>query len=104
MRTRIFCEALVSLIAVLSIAGAAPTAEGRDGSCTGLLATKAQQAPSGQWYAVELTMHREAVKLVSYSSGFLAPNSDGSFTGHANQLFSDRTAGEQVFNKDAADQ
>ena len=104
MRSYILCETLVSLMIGLSVGAAAPAAEGRDGSCTGLLATKAQQAPKGQWYSVELTMHREGVKLVSYSTGFLAPNPDGSFTGRANQLFSDRTVGEQVFNAGAADQ
>jgi hypothetical protein len=62
-----------------------------DGTCTTFLAAKAAEAKAkNQFWQIELTMHRENVFLVSYSFGSLAPNPDGSFTGHSNQLFSDR--------------
>jgi hypothetical protein len=77
-----------------------------DGSCTTLLASKAQEAKAnGRWYTTQLTMHRENTKFVSYSEGFLAPNADGSFSGRSNQLFSDRVAtSAQPFNIGQADQ
>jgi hypothetical protein len=81
-----------------------PIAAKADATCTGVLADKLAKArASGQAYAVQLTMHRENVKLVSYSEGFLSPNADGSFGGGANQLFSDRLAAQQPFNVNAAD-
>jgi hypothetical protein len=76
-----------------------------DGTCTQFLAGKAAQAKAkSQWWNIEISMHRENATFVTYSAGWLSPNSDGSFTGHSNQLFSDRNAGQQPFNINAADQ
>lgn len=95
------CE--VTLVRLLMIGLlSAPSIAAADSSCGSLIAEKAKQA-NGQWYKVEITMHRENVKFVSYSVGALAPNSDGSFAGHSNQIFSDRMSGQQPFNINAAD-
>src|SRR6266850_4112568 len=102
MRNRKLTFALLAVIAAMLIVAVTPRSARADASCTTFLATKAAQA-KGQWYHIELTMHREDVKLVSYSYGFLAVNADGSFTGRSNQLFSDRLAAQQPFNIMAAD-
>ena len=77
-----------------------------DGTCTQFLAAaKAAQAKAkSQWWNIEISMHRDNATFVTYSAGWLSPNSDGSFTGHSNQLFSDRNAGQQPFNINALDQ
>ncbi len=95
---------LLTLLAVSLSLGATPQAARADSSCTALLTNKKLQASPNQTYAIEMTMHREDVSFVSYSSGYLTPNSDGSFGGRSNQLFSDRTAGQQPFNINSADQ
>ncbi len=84
---------------------AAPSAKA-DGTCTAFLAAKLKEAQAkNQFYNVQLTIHREDIKSLTYSTGSLAPNAqDGSFVGHANQLFSDRRAISQPFNINAADQ
>jgi hypothetical protein len=103
MRTRILAGWLVVAGSVVGVGTAAPSAR-FDPSCTALLAARNKQAGRGQAYNIELTMHRESAKLVTYSSGFLSPNADGSFAGASNQLFSDRFAGGQPFSMNAADQ
>ncbi len=76
-----------------------------DSSCTALLANKVQQANNSHYYVIEMTMHREDINFVTYSKGYLAPNLDGSFSGHSNQLFSDRrTQSGQPFDENQADQ
>src|SRR6266702_3237707 len=98
----------ISLLAVgiflFTMAGASSARA--DGTCTAFLAAKLREAQTkNQVYKIELFMHREDTKLVTYSAGFLGPNTqDGSFAGRANQLFSDRQAGPQPFNINAADQ
>src|SRR5215468_2091030 len=95
------CVSIVSTIILLMII---PQVALADGTCTALVASKWNQAyPNGEWYNVELTMHREDVTFVSYSGGWLQPQPDGSFSGGLNQLFSDRWAGNQPFNINAAD-
>lgn len=101
-------ESAVSLVAVsilLFAVAAAPSARA-DGTCTAFLASKLKEAQAkNQFYKIDLLMHREDSKLVSYSAGFLGPNAKAeSFIGRANQLFSDRQAGTQPFNINAADQ
>src|SRR5712692_6849395 len=101
-------KSAVSLLAVgiiLFTMAAAPSARA-DGTCTAFLAAKFKEAQAkNQFYRIELFIHREDTKLVTYSAGFLEPNAqDGSFTGRTNQLFSDRQAGSQPFNINAADQ
>src|SRR5690242_16783320 len=94
---------LVVSILLFAVAVAPPARA--DGTCTAFLASKLKEAQAkNQFYEIELFMHREDAKLVTYSAGSLAPNQDGSFSGHANQLFSDRQAGTQPFNINAADQ
>ncbi len=89
---------------VLFALAAAPSARA-DGTCTAFLAAKFKEAQAkNQFYNIQLSIHREDVKLVTYSAGSVAPNPDGSFTGHANQLFSDRLTISQPFNINAADQ
>src|SRR5438309_1583036 len=61
-----------------------------DSSCTAFLAAKVDAArATGQWYHIELTMHREDISFVTYSAGFLSPgnsgNYGGGFYGRANQ-------------------
>jgi hypothetical protein len=92
----------VSLFGIFVLGISTPHVARADPSCSALLARKATQA-NGQWYNIELTMHRENLKLVSYSAGFLAAMADGSFSGHSNQLFSDRLTGQQPFNLNAVD-
>jgi hypothetical protein len=76
-----------------------------DGTCMQFLAGKAAQAKAkNPWWSIEISMHRENTTFVSYSAGRLVPNPDGSFRGNSNQLFSDRNAGQQPFNINAADQ
>jgi hypothetical protein len=101
-------KSAVSLFAVgifLFTMAAAPCAWA-DGTCTAFLAAEFREAQAkNQVYKIELFMHREDSKLVTYSAGFLGPNAnDGGFTGRANQLFSDRQVGNQPFNINAADQ
>ena len=48
-------------------------------------------------------MHREGIKLVSYSAGYLTPKQNGSFSGASNQLFSDRTNNGQLFDVNQVD-
>src|SRR5258707_734461 len=94
-------KSAVSLLAVgiflFTMAGV-PSARA-DGTCSAFLAAKLREAQSkNQVYKIELFIHREETKLVTYSAGFLQPNAkDGSFTGRANQLFSDRQPGTQPF-------
>jgi hypothetical protein len=84
---------------------AAASSARADGTCTALLATKFKEAQAkNQFYNIQLSIHREDIKLVTYSAGDLAPNQDGGFIGRANQLFSDRRAISQPFNINAADQ
>jgi hypothetical protein len=101
-------KSAISLLAIATFLFAvlATLSARADPTCTAFLAAKLTEAQTkGQWYNIELSMHREDTKFVSYSAGSLAPNAqDGSFTGHANQLFSDRLAGSQPFNISAADQ
>src|SRR5260370_4224640 len=92
-------------IGILLFAGAVAPSARADGTCTAFLATKLKEAQAkNQIYNIEVFIHREDAKLVTYSAGSLAPNQDGSFSGHANQLFSDRLAGSQPFNISAGDQ
>jgi len=93
-------------VGILLFASAASRSATSDGTCTALLASKLREAQAkNQFYNIELSIHREDTKFVSYSAGFLAPNApDGGFTGRANQLFSDRQAISQPFNTKAADQ
>jgi len=102
-------KSAASLLAVgilLFAVAAAPSARAEDGTCTAFLAAKLREAQiKNQVYKIELFIHREDVKLVTYSAGFLGPIAkDGGFSGRANQLFSDRQAGSQPFNINAADQ
>jgi hypothetical protein len=84
---------------------AAGQAAWADSSCAGFLAGKTSAVtPPWGGYNIELTLHREDVKWVSYSKGTLSPNGDGSFSGSANQLFSDRFASSQPFDNSQADQ
>ncbi len=88
----------------LFVLAAAPSAKA-DGTCTAFLAAKFKEAQAkNQFYNIQLSIHREDIKFVTYSAGALAPNQDGGFTGRANQLFSDRQAISQPFNINAADQ
>ena len=99
MQIRRLASVVISTVLLVAIA---PGLVWADASCTTLLASKSAQA-KGQWYDIELTIHRENVKFVTYSSGFLEPQADGSFLGGSNQLFSDRSTGQQPFNINAAD-
>ncbi len=101
-------KSAVSLLAVcivLFAVGVAPSARA-DGTCIAFLAAKLKEAQTkNQFYNIDLTIHREDTKFVTYSAGSLAPNAQGGgFTGRANQLFSDRRAISQPFNINAADQ
>jgi hypothetical protein len=104
MRNKHLVSFLLAIAATLLVLAGSPLAQADD-SCAGYLASKVKQAQkAGQWFTVELTMHREDAKLVTYSIGSLSPNSDGSFSGRANQLFSDRKPAPQPFSSNAADQ
>lgn len=78
-----------------------------DDSCTAFLADKYNQAQAqGQWWHIQMTMHREDVPLVTFSDGFLSPNTnDTGLSGRSNQLFSDRFAqgGTQPFDINSSD-
>src|SRR6266481_346008 len=93
-------------VSILLFAVATGPSARADGTCTAFLAAKVKDVQNTkQSYKIELFIHREDTKLVTYSAGFLGPNAqDGSFTGRANQLFSDRQAGTQPFNINTADQ
>ncbi len=104
MRKNNLVSLLFAIAATVLVSAGSPSAQA-DNSCANYLAGKAKQAQAtGQWFTVELTMHREDAKLVTYSIGFLSPNSDGSFSGRANQLFSDRKPAPQPFSSNASDQ
>ena len=93
-----FAAAAVSLLS-----GAARA----DASCTALVQEIVSQLQqNGGFYQVEMTMHRTDVSLVTYSSGTVDLTGYASWplNGSANQLFSDRLAGNQPFNFNAADQ
>jgi hypothetical protein len=96
----------VIALGALGLALAAASSARADSTCTTFLAAKLREAQAkNQWYNIELSMHREDIKFVSYSAGFLSPNhGDRGFTGRANQLFSNRQAISQPFNINAADQ
>lgn len=76
-------------------------------SCTAFLADKYDQAQAqGQWWHIQMTIHREDVPLVTYSDGFLSPNTDDTgLSGRSNQLFSDRfpQGGTQPFDLNSSD-
>src|SRR6266581_2613540 len=93
-------------VSILLFAVATGPSARADGTCTAFLGAKVKDVQNTkQSYKIELFIHREDTKLVTYSAGFLGPNTqDGSFAGRANQLFSDRQAGPQPFNINAADQ
>ncbi len=73
-----------------------------DSSCVNPLAKKWASLAADESYGIEITMHRET-KYVSFSDGWLTAAPNGGFTGKSNQLFSDRLAGSQPFNINAAD-
>lgn len=94
----------LSILGATILLMAVPQIALADNTCNALIASNWNQAnTNSQWYNVELTIHREDVKLVEYSSGWLAPNADGSFSGGSNQLFTDRLAGNQPFDINQAD-
>jgi hypothetical protein len=73
---------------LLVCVGSTPSAWA-DGTCTAFLGAKFKEAQAkNQFYNIQLSIHREDIKFVTYSAGALAPNQDGGFTGRANQLFS----------------
>jgi len=81
-----------------------PTPRRSDESCLALIKEKTRDA-NGVAHPIELTMHREQEKLVTYSTGSLSAVAGGGLSGTANQLFSDRSGpGSQPFNLAAADQ
>ena len=65
-------------IAILLFAGAAAPSARADGTCTAFLVAKLKEAQAkNQIYKIELFIHREDAKLVTYSDGSLAPNQTG---------------------------
>lgn len=92
-------------LAVVGVSATSTTAHANS-TCTTLVNTITNTlAQSGGYYDFEMTMHRTDVALVTYSSGTLwrSGNSFWPLTGNSNQLFSDRRAGNQPFNFNAAD-
>lgn len=98
-----------TILAALTLALALVTTAGTahaDATCSSLIANVTNKlAQSGGYYDFEMTMHRTDVDLVSYSRGTLYRSGNVSWpiTGSSNQLFSDRRAGNQPFNFNAAD-
>lgn len=80
---------LLSTLASLAIAE--PSARA-DASCIAPLQQRTAQTGTYPYFGwtFEMTIHREDVELVTYSSGTLQPNGSGGFFGVSNQLFSDR--------------
>jgi hypothetical protein len=102
MRIHRTATALSMLIALAALAGDAAA----DASCNAPLSSRISElARRRGCYAVQMTMHRENVALVSYSEGILClPSGGHTLQGRANQLFSDRRSGRQGFTIDQADE
>src|SRR5262245_12993017 len=75
-----------------------------DATCTTTVANYANSVGIG-WYDFELTIHRTDIWDVTYSRGTIEKynNTYWPLWGSSNQLFSDRYAGNQPFNINAAD-
>lgn len=102
MGSRFFVGVVGMMVALVL----APLGEARaDGTCTAVVASYANSVSNG-WYDFELTMHRTDIGLVTYSRGTIQKYNSTSWPlwGSSNQLFSDRFAGSQPFNINAADQ
>jgi hypothetical protein len=102
MNTRKLALSLFTLLAGLAIAE--PSARA-DPSCSALLQDRIAQSSSTQGWQIEMTIHREDVAFVTYSSGALYNFGSGNLTGYANQLFSDRRTvnNQQPFNASQSD-
>jgi hypothetical protein len=75
-------------------------------TCTSVVANYTSSVGNG-WYDFELTIHRTDIWDVTYSRGTIQRNGTSTtwpLRGSSNQLFSDRYAGNQPFNINAADQ
>ena len=95
----------LALLALSSTVVALERPARADASCSALIAGKLDYLTRhGGSFAVEMTMHRENIAAVSYSSGSLWRDSrTGHLIGGSNQLFSDRRSGAQPFNVNAGD-
>ncbi len=90
-------------LGVLLLAG---TSAHADASCTALVQSKVAYIQQyGGFYYMDMSMHREDVSWVSYSSGLIGWDQVGSgLTGNSNQIFSDRRSGSQPFDINQQDQ
>jgi len=69
-----------------------------DASCAGLLQSKiAYIEQHGGWFFIDMSIHREDVRWVSYSAGTVSLDGTA-LTGQADQIFSDRPRGIQPFD------
>lgn len=96
-------RSLLAAIAVSAAAALAPSAARADASCNALLPGKFSYLQQhGGFYDVEITVTKDSLPYVTYSSGYL--NLSGSYLyGSANLQFSDRYNGAQNFNASAAE-
>jgi len=77
-----------------------------DASCTSLVQSKVAYIQQyGGFYYMDMSMHREDVSWVSYSSGIISWDQVGSgLSGNSNQIFSDRRSGIQPFDINQRDE
>ena len=102
-RTLRFVLGLAMMVGVTVVSAGQARA---DASCSSLVTSMANQLNQhGGVYDFELTIHRTDTWLVEYSAGTLRSTGGAPWvvSGTANQLFSDRKAGNQRFNANAAD-
>ncbi|XXX82427.1 hypothetical protein WMF30_27100 [Sorangium sp. So ce134] len=97
--------ALLSLFTFLaSVAVAEPFARA-DESCRALVQDRVSQIYGQLGWEINITIHRDGVRQVTYSRGWLR-NINGALGGAADQLFSDRVSAadpSQPFDADSAD-
>jgi hypothetical protein len=104
MQSRSVVGVLGALVLVLTFWGTAGEARA-DATCTPVVANHVSSIGAG-WYDFELTIHRTDVELVSYTRGFFMRNGTSTswpLKGEGQMYFSDRFAGNQRFNVNAAD-
>ncbi|WP_437321674.1 hypothetical protein [Sorangium sp. So ce385] len=99
--------ALLSLFTFLAGAAAFEPLARADESCRALVQDRVSRIYGQLGWEIDMTIHRDGVRQVTHSRGWLKRTDGGALVGRADQLFSDRTSAadpDQQFDAESADE